>query len=105
MNWVILKMTAYNLNDQFKELVEQTLTEQKIQSETAEVIKVSVKTRISFRIISQLWLKKYTTTGIKSIIFLTSIAYIGINKEDFYNGNFIFDVYLLVTKNLNPFSL
>ena len=58
MNWVILKMTAYNLNDQFKELVEQTLTEQKIQSETAEVIKVSVKTRISFRIISQLWLKK-----------------------------------------------
>ena len=58
MNWVILKMTAYNLNDQFKELMEQTLTEQKIQSETAEVIKVSVKTRISFRIISQLWLKK-----------------------------------------------
>ena len=58
MNWVVLKMTAYNLNDQFKELVEQTLTEQKIQSETAEVIKVSVKTRISFRIISQLWLKK-----------------------------------------------
>ena len=58
MNWVILKMTAYNLNDQFKELMEQTLTEQKIESETAEVIKVSVKTRISFRIISQLWLKK-----------------------------------------------
>ena len=58
MNWVILKMTAYNLNDQFKELMEQTLTEQKIQSETAEVIKVSVETRISFRIISQLWLKK-----------------------------------------------
>ena len=58
MNWVILKMTAYNLNDQFKELMEQTLTEQKIQSETAEVIKVSVKTRVSFRIISQLWLKK-----------------------------------------------
>lgn len=43
-NWVILKITAYSLNDQFKELVEQTLTEQKIQSETAEVIKVSVKT-------------------------------------------------------------
>ena len=81
-------MTAYSLNDQFKELVEQTLTEQKIQSETAEVIKVSVKTKI----------------GIKSIIFLTNIAYIGTNKEDFYNGNFIFDVYLLVTKNLNPLS-
>ena len=29
----------------------------------------------------------------------------GITKEDFYNENFIFDIYLLVTKNLNPFSL
>ena len=28
-----------------------------------------------------------------------------INKEDFCNKNFIFDVYLLITKNLNPFSL
>ena len=32
-------------------------------------------------------------------------SYVGINKEDFYNENFIFDIYLLVTKNLNPFSL
>ena len=29
----------------------------------------------------------------------------GTNKEDYYNKNFIFDVYLLLTKNLNPFSL
>ena len=28
-----------------------------------------------------------------------------INKEDFYNENFIFDFYLLVTQNLNPFPL
>ena len=40
----------------------------------------------------------------KSIIFLTNIASVGINKEDFYNESFIFDVYLLITKNLNPFS-
>ena len=33
------------------------------------------------------------------------IAYAGINKEDYYNKNFIFDVYLLITKILNPFSL
>ena len=32
------------------------------------------------------------------------MAYVGINKEDFYNENFIFDVYLLVTKNFNPLS-
>ena len=26
------------------------------------------------------------------------IAYAGINKEDYYNKNFIFDVYLLIQK-------
>ena len=48
---------------------------------------------------------KYTMTRIKSQNFLSNIAYIGINKEDYYNNNFIFDVYFLLTKNLNPFSL
>ena len=47
----------------------------------------------------------YTTTRIKSRNFLSNISYVGINKEGFYNENFIFDVYLLVTKNLNPFLL
>ena len=27
------------------------------------------------------------------------------NKEDIYNENLIFDIYLLMTENLNPFSL
>ena len=49
--------------------------------------------------------KRYTTTRIKSRNFLSNIAYVGVNKEDYYNENFIFDVYLLVTKNLNPFYL
>ena len=49
--------------------------------------------------------RKSTTTRIKSKSFLSNISYVGINKEDFYNENFIFDVYLLVTENLNPFSL
>ena len=49
--------------------------------------------------------KRYTTTHIKSRNFLSNIAYVEIRKEDFYNENFIFDVYLVVTKNLNPFSL
>ena len=34
--------------------------------------------------------KKYTTTRIKSRNFLSNIAYVGINKEDYYNKNFIF---------------
>ena len=46
---------------------------------------------------------KCTMTRIKSPI--SNIGYIGINKEDYYNKNSIFDVYLLLTKNLNPFSL
>ena len=49
--------------------------------------------------------KKYTTTRIKSRNFLSNIAYVGINKEDYYNKNILLDVYLLLTKNLNPFSL
>ena len=31
--------------------------------------------------------------------------HVGINKENFYNENFIFNVYLLIIKKLNPFSL
>ena len=49
--------------------------------------------------------RKYTTTKIKSRNFLSNIAYVGINKEDFDKENFIFDIYLLVTKNLKLFSL
>ena len=36
---------------------------------------------------------------------MSNIANVGINKEEYYNKNFIFDVHLLLTKNLNPFSL
>ena len=48
---------------------------------------------------------KYTTTRIKFRNFLSNIAYIGINKEEYYNKNLPFDLYMLSTKNLNPFSL
>ena len=47
---------------------------------------------------------KYTITRIKSTNSLSNITYTGINKN-YYNKNFIFDVYLLLTKNLDPFSL
>ena len=33
--------------------------------------------------------KKYLTTRIKSRNFLSNIAYVGINKEDYYNRNFV----------------
>ena len=49
--------------------------------------------------------KAYTTTRIKSRNFLSNILYVGINKKDFYNENFIFNIYTSLVNNLNPFSL
>ena len=48
---------------------------------------------------------KYLPTRIKLRNFLPNISYTGINKTDFYNENFILDVYILLVKNLNPFSV
>ena len=48
---------------------------------------------------------KYSPTRIKSRNFLSNISYTGISKTDFYHENFILDVYVLLVKNLNPFSL
>ena len=48
---------------------------------------------------------KYSPTRIKSRNFLLNISDTGINKNDFYNESFILDVYVLIVKNLNPFSL
>ena len=48
---------------------------------------------------------KYSPTKIKSRNFLSNISYTGTSKNDFYNENFILDVYVLLVKNLNPFSL
>ena len=41
----------------------------------------------------------------KSRIIFTKFSYDGINKKDFYNKNFVFGIYTLLTKNLNPFLL
>ena len=48
---------------------------------------------------------KYSPTRVKSRNFLSNISYTSVNKCDFYNESFILDVYILLVKNLNPFSL
>ena len=48
---------------------------------------------------------KHFPTRVKSINFLSNIAYNSINKADFYNENFILNEFILLVKNLNPFSL
>ena len=49
--------------------------------------------------------KPYMTTKIKSRNFLSNISYVGFNKENFYNQSFVFDIYAMMTKNLNSFLL
>ena len=48
---------------------------------------------------------KYSPTRVKSVNILLNISYTGISKKDIYNEKFILDVYVLLVKNLNPFSL
>ena len=42
---------------------------------------------------------------IKSQNFLTNISYNGVKEEDFFDRSFVLDIYVLTTKNINPFSL
>ena len=42
---------------------------------------------------------------IKSCNFLTNISYRGMKEEDLFDRSFVFDVYTMTTKNINPFSL
>ena len=107
-NWVISKLTSFN--KQFDELVKVTLSErQQVDDQTdgkenIQVMGESAKSQDFFQDNNTLG-KRYITTRIKSRNVLSNIAYIWINKEDYYNEHFISDVYLLLTKNLNPFSL
>ena len=48
---------------------------------------------------------KYSVTRIKSRNVLSNTPYTTINKNNFYNENFILDIYVLLVKNLNSFSL
>ena len=101
-------MTTFTINNQFNDLVKVTLAEQhtleEIDNIQQEVMDGSAKSP-NFLQNNKLPEMRYTTKRIKSRNFLSNISYVGINKEDFYKENFIFDVYLLVTKNLNPFLL
>ena len=73
-------------------------------NENIQVMDGSAKSQDFFQANNALG-KRYSTTRIESKNFLSNIAYLSINKEDYFNENFVFDVYLLVTKNLNPFLL
>ena len=91
------------IKEQFNELVKATLSENDQTSNSHKNIQVmdeSAKSQDFFQDNNTPTVgKRHTTTRIKSRNFLSNIAYAGINNKE------IFDVYLLVTKNLNPFLL
>ena len=98
------------LNDQFNELVKVKL--EKKQALMDDKNEIRSNERISKKPNffhdnnnSNKLEQKYTVTRIKSRNFVSNIPYIGINKTEFYNEIFILNVYLLLTKNVNPFSL
>ena len=103
-------MTTFSEN--LNKLVKATLTEQqhvKAEIETATInneninyMDESAKSHDFFQDNNAVG-KKHTTTCIKSRNFLSNIAYVGINKEDYYNRNFIFDFYLLLKKKSKSF--
>ena len=111
-------MSQFSLNQQFKELVKATLTEEQVlnnnnsnsNADSTTVEDESAKSPDFFQDNNAIKkrktaAKKHTTARIKSRNFLSNISYVGISKEDFYNETFVFDIYALITKSLNPFSL
>ena len=50
-------------------------------------------------------IKPYSSSRIISRNYLSNISYTGVKEEDLYDRNFAFDTYVLITKNLNSFSL
>ena len=87
-------MTSFN--KQLDKLVKMTLTEttknQTDNDVNLQVVDESAKTYDFFQDNNPVG-KRYTITHIKSRNFLSNIAYVGINKEDFYNEN----LYLMST--------
>ena len=120
-------MTSISLNQEFDGLVKATLPEKQLiskdnnknnnsnnnnnnnkengQPEMTDKLAKSLDFFQSNKPSSKRTDRKYTITCIKSKNFLSNISYVRINKEDFYNQNFIFNICVLMNKNLNPLLL
>ena len=111
-------MPPFNMNQEIEELVTATLTEKLLisnsdnnngnnnnKSEHKNMTDESAKKPNFFQDNKSIKKpeRKYTIACIESRNFLSNISYVGINKKDFYHENFKFDIYLLMTKNLNRF--
>ena len=86
------------IGDNAVDYSEKTLDSKEQSEKKDKIIERNKNTYITTRI-------KYSATRIKSRKFLSNISCTGVSKNDFYNENFILDAYMLIAKNLNPFSL
>lgn len=93
-------MAEISLNDQFNKLVQTALHSKKDDS---------VKSKGLFQdnnaIENKTPVKPYITTRIKTRNYLPNVVYNGVVQEDFYNRNFVFEIYVLITKILSHFSI
>ena len=89
-------------NQEEVEIIEEKCTE-KSQDLSPHLPKKSVLNR--HRIKYTATRIKCYPTRVKSRNVLSNISYTGISKGDFYNESFILDIFILLVKNLNPFSL
>ena len=92
-------MTNEILKEQFNNLVQQMLQDKDESAKNQDFLQNNNVIEKKFI------LRLYTTTKIKARISLSNIAYNSVNDLTTLNRNFCFDVYVLVTKNLNPLSL
>ena len=90
-----------NLNS----LIENTLEEGKKMNEDLDFFFNNNASQPKKRKYETKKIKPYNTTQIKSQNFLTNISYNGVREEDLFDRSFVFNIYVLTTKNINPFSL
>ena len=98
-------MSQFSLNKEFDELMKVALTEERMLGDSNNNNSNNNDQTDNKITVEDKSAKSLTTRHIKSRNFLSNISYVGITKEDFYNKNFVFDAYSLITKNLNLFSL
>ena len=93
------------LQSNLNSLIENTLEEGKKMNEDFDFFFNNNASQPKKRKYETKKIKPYNTTQIKSQNFLTNISYNGVREEDLFDRSFVFNIYVLTTKNINPFSL
>ena len=93
------------LQNNLNSLIENTLEEKKKWKKTSISSLVITLVNQKKRKYEMKKIKPYNTTRIKSRNFLTNISYNGVKEKDLFDRSFVFYIYVLTAKNINPFSL